>query len=225
MDIDDLDPPEDIAAALGEVSNRLALLERAIAGLAADRARIPDYSETLGELSVKIGTVAQAVTNIRSTPLLRMAGAEWGTEIARAATTARHDDHMLLSRAMGSLDEAARQFSTVAGSARTAERQQNWLRAAGCGGLVLGIAIAVGVLIAAQRIRDDFVSPEKRAAEVLGLGELSAGEHLIRAASPELWQDVLLGDQIVATNRGAIHRCQKLGIKRAQRCVVRIPPN
>jgi hypothetical protein len=113
----------------------------------------------------------------------------------------------------------------VAGSARTAERQQKWLWAVGCGGLVLGIAIAVGVLIAAQSIRDHFVSPEKRAADVLGLGELSAGEHLIQAASPELWQDVLLGDQIVATNRGAIDRCRKRGRKREQRCVVRIPPN
>ena len=225
MDIDDLDPPEDIAAALGEVSNRLALLERAIAGLAADRARIPDYSETLGELSKRIGAAAQAITDIRGMPLLRMAGAEWGTEFARAATTARHDDHMLLSRAMGSLDEATRQFSTVAGSARRAERQQHWLRAAGVGGLVLGIAIAVGVFVGAQRIRDHFVSPEKRAAEVLGLGELSAGEHLIQAASPELWQDLFLGDQIVATNRGAIDRCRKLGRKRELRCVVRIPPS
>lgn len=224
MDIDDLDPPEDVAAALGEVSNRLALLERAIAGLAADRATIPDYSETLGELNKRIGAAAQAITDIRGMPLLRMAGAEWGAQISKAATTARHDDHMLLSRTMGSLDEAARQFSTVAGSARTAERQETWLWAAGCGGLVLGMAIAVGVFIGAQRIRDHFVSPERRAAEVLGLGELSAGEHLIQAASPELWQDLFLGDHIVVTNRGAIDRCQKLGRKREQRCVVRIPP-
>jgi hypothetical protein len=225
MDIDDLDPPEDIAGALGTVSERLALLECAIAGISAKRADIPDYSSTLAELKKAIGVIGQWVMDLRGAPVFEMAGTEWGTEIAKAATAARYDDHMLLSRATGNLDEATKQFSSAAGSARNAKRQQTWLWGAGFAGLILGTVLTVGIHFFVQSIRDAYVSHEERAAEVLSLTRLQAGERLIQVASPDLWQDLVLGDQIVLRNRGAIDRCRKFARSKVARCVVRIPPD
>jgi len=102
------DPAEafDRLRAIVEGQDReLALLRRAVEGLAAERAHIdvPDYSETLGRMQQSVDATADriAVINdvIAHSPALAMTPEQMAQRIAAAGNTARREDQAALAKA------------------------------------------------------------------------------------------------------------------------------
>ena len=58
----------DPAQAFEAVRRELSLLHSAVAGLAAEREKIPDYSETLGQMAHALGDDRQAARRDRTKP-------------------------------------------------------------------------------------------------------------------------------------------------------------
>ena len=86
----------------------VALVRRAVAGLAAERAsiEIPDYSETLGHIMRAFSATRESVKALAEMPALRLSAKDWSHEIATAAQEARRFDQ-----------QARRQWSPIAPSA------------------------------------------------------------------------------------------------------------
>ena len=224
-DDDELDDSNDAERAFDRLRREVALTLAAVKGIAAGRneIEIPDYSETLAQIQDTQGKIRREIAFIANAPALKTSVADWGSEMARSSASARSEDHRALLDARSAFERAAKDVGMMLGSAREAARQENWLIWSGVAGMVLGAAIAVGTNMLWHGIEDQFRSPEQHAADVLGMDQMDAGVHLIQAASPAVWQDLLLGGQIVAKNRALIRRCQKFARQKDVRCLLRIP--
>lgn len=135
------------ATAFEALREEVALVRRAVAGLAAERAaiEIPDYSETLGKLlraSVATGVHLKALTEM---PALRRLARDWGHEIEAAAENARRADHQAFERAENMFEHQALKMATSLESARTAARQRQllfWTAAVAClAGVLLSVVV------------------------------------------------------------------------------------
>ena len=220
-----LAPLDPAAAAFEALREEVALARRAVAGLAAEQASIEirDYSETLAQILQASATTAKRLRALSEAPALQMSAQGWGRAIADAGEAARRGDQHALSEARAALQDAAQGLKAATRSAREADRQRTWLKAMAIAGLVVGMAL--GAVIAgwlAPLLSATLRSPEERAASILGLSEEKAGERLIETASPELWQDLILGERIVAANRDALARCQQDARKGREHCVIKL---
>jgi len=213
------------AAAFEELRKEVALIHRAVAGLAAERAApFPDYSETLSAIVQASRVTAQRLKTIMELSALSITPEQTGRQIAAAAETARRADHAALENTRSSLQNVTQEMTTVLGSARTAKRQRIWLTATG------GVSFTAGVILwtviagrADRTLPIDHRSPETKAAAILGMDEVTAGEHLIQTTSPKLWQDIVLGDRVVITNRKVLEICRRKAGKQPVRCVIQVP--
>ena len=101
----------------------LALLRRAVEGLAAERAHIdvPDYSETLGRMQQGVDATADriAVINdvIARSPALAMTPEQMAQRIAAAGSTARREDQAALAKAGEDKARVMAELRAIAGSA------------------------------------------------------------------------------------------------------------
>lgn len=195
----------------------LALLRRAVEGLAAERAHIdiPDYTETLGRLQQGVDATADriAVINdvIARSPALAMTPEQMAQRIAAAGNAARREDQAALAKAGEDKARVMAELRAIAGSAWTRADQKNrqlWL---GLGGVAIGIfawAIVPG-LVAREIVPASWQWPEKMAARTLAMPMWKGGQRMMRAASPDAFAALAAGDRIVAANRKALEACQK----------------
>lgn len=213
-------------AAFDALREEVVQLRSAVAGLAAERSAtaIPDYSETLGKILQASVFAARQIKALVELPALRLTPEAMSREIAAAAEAARHSDHAALAEARSSLRNVTQDLRALIQSARTAEDQRVWLLVTGICGVVAGIvlwAFLSGPLVRAAPASWHW--PERMAANILAMDEKTAGSHLIEAASPELWQDILLGDHIVVANRDTLSKCQREKAKLPKRCIIILP--
>jgi hypothetical protein len=205
----------------------VALVRRAVAGLAAERAsiEIPDYSETLGQIMRASAATAQSMNALAAIPALRLSAKDWSHEITTAAQEARHSDQQAFAEARYGFERMAAEMAALLRSARLAERQRQWLICTTAGGIVAGmllLAIIVGPVLRAMP--ESWHWPERMAASILGTDEETAGVRLIKTASPNRWQDIVAGYQIISDNRAAIAQCERSEAKttRKIRCAIEI---
>src|SRR5436309_3505263 len=122
---------EQVRVAVEQQRGELALMRRAIEGLAAERASIdvPDYSETLGHgvqgLDGINGRLDQVTTAIVKSPALAMTPAQVSAQINRAAADLRSADHAALATATDEMKQQGRELRTVVQSALTARDQKD----------------------------------------------------------------------------------------------------
>ena len=110
-------------------------------------------------------------------------------------------------------------------SARSAERQRQWLIWATAGGIIAGmllLAIIVGPVVRAMP--KSWHWPERMAASILGADEETAGVRLIKTAAPDRWRDIVTGYQIISDNRAAIAQCERSEARTTSkiRCAIEI---
>jgi hypothetical protein len=144
--------------------------------------------------------------------------------IANAAETTRRADHVALENASSSLEYIARCMEAALRSARIAKRQLVWLVATGGTCFIVGAifwAVVAGRVQGAQPT--DNRTPEAKAAAILRMDQVAAGEHLIQASAPELWRDLVLGDRIVIANRDVLKFCQGKAGKQRGHCTIKLP--
>jgi hypothetical protein len=212
------------AAAFEALREEVALARRAVAGLAAERATIPDYSETLGQILQACAAAARKFKELKELPALHLTPESIGRQIDDAAETARRANHAVLTDASAALQQTTRDLKAHLQSARSAKSQHIWLAATGA--VCFAVGIVLGAVIAGRADQSppvDNRSPEAKAAAILGMDQTQAGEHLIQTAAPELWRDIVLGNRIVVANRHTLDLCQKDTGKQRKRCVITMP--
>ena len=167
----------------------------------------------------------QTLKALAEMPGLRFSAQDWGREIAAAAQEARHSDQQALAEARHGFERMAAEMAAHLRSARSAERQRQWLISTTAGGIVAGmllLAIIVGPVVRAMP--ESWHWPARMAASILGTDEETAGVRLIKTAAPDRWRDIVAGYQIISDNRAAIAQCERSEAKTTSkiRCAIEI---
>lgn len=218
-------PVDPAAAAFDALRREVALLNVAMAGLAAERAAAPDYSETLGDIAKGVSVAVGRLGKVLASPALALSPAEVARQIAAAGDEARRQDRAVLQQAQDGLQRAVGDLDRWIDRARLASIQ-NWrlVQVALVGlaaGAVLGVVLP-GLL--ARTAPQRWAWPEKMAAHVLRRDLWSAGERLLQTADARRWQDGRDGAAIVAQNRDKLARCSRAmrPAKRPRSCLIEL---
>ena len=224
----------DAAEAFEAMRGELALLRRAVEGLAAERGAIdmPDYTETLGRMQQGVDATADriAVINdvIARSPALAMTPEQMAQRIAAAGNAARREDQAALAKAGEDKTRVIAELRAIVGSAWTRADQKNRQLWFGLGGLAIGIlawAIMPG-LVARELAPTSWQWPEHMAARTLDLPRWEAGQRMMQSASPSAFRAIVGADRIVTANREAIEGCSKAAARARDtvRCTIRVAP-
>lgn len=237
-DIQDGDDPAEafdrLRAVVDGQNRELALLRRAVEGLAAERGAIdtPDYTETLGRMQQGVDATADriAVINdvIARSPALAITPEQMAQRIAAAGSAARREDQAALAKAGEDKARVMAELRAIAGSAWTRADQKNRQLWFGLGGVAVGIlawAIVPG-LVAREIAPASWQWPERIAARRLDLPRWEAGQRMMQSASPTAFRAIVGADRIVTANREAIEECDKEAARRREtvRCTIRVAP-
>ncbi len=181
--------PADAAAAFEALRREVALLNVAVAGLAAERAPAPDYSETLGEIAKGVSVAVGRLGKVMTSPAFALSPADLARQIAAAGDEARRHDRATVHQAQEALQRSARDLDGWIDRARLASLQ-NWrLVQAAAVGVVCGVVLCATVpTIVVNAAPARWAWPEKRAARVLNRDMWSAGERLLSVADPKRWR-------------------------------------
>lgn len=224
----------DAAEAFEAMRGELALLRRAVEGLAAERGAIdvPDYTETLGRIQQGVDATADriAVINdvIARSPALAMTPEQMAQRIAAAGNAARREDQAALAKAGEDKARVMAELRTIAGSAWTRADQKNRQLWFGLGGVAAGIfawAIVPG-LVAREIAPASWQWPERMAARTLDLPRWEAGQRMMQSARPAAFRAIVAGDRIVTANRETMEGCSKAAARTREtvRCTIRVAP-
>lgn len=169
MTEDATDQP-DPAQAFEAVRRELSLLHSAVAGLAAEREKIPDYSETLGRIAHSLGENNKRLAGIEQSRAISLSPVELVKEIAAAAETVRIEDRRMLDTARGALDQALGRADGMIKRGQAAGRQvkrERWHAAAGLFFGMLIWAVLPGAI--ARSLPTSWHVPEWMAARTMGV--------------------------------------------------------
>lgn len=203
----------------------VALLNVAVAGLAAERAPPPDYSETLGEIAKGMSVAVGRLGKLAASPALAMSPGEISRQIAAAGDEARRQDRAALHQAQDALQRVTVDLRGWIDGARKASAQNGRFFQAVSVGMLAGAVIGISLPnVVAQAAPDRWAWPEKMAARILHRDLWSAGERMLETSDAQKWQDSRAGALIVAQNRDTLARCAREArrITRQQRCVIRL---
>ena len=223
----------DAAEAFEAMRGELALLRRAVEGLAAERGAIDvlDYSETLGALQQSVDTITGRINAIgqilAKSPALAITPEQMTQRIAAAGSAARREDQAALATARKGLEDVTRQLHGLVASARRGDEQNKWLAWVAIGGAVLGIimwAAFAGPI--ARAVPEGWHWPEHMAARMLDRPMWDAGQRMMNIAAPESWRAIVVGDKIVSGNRDTIDGCSEAAarVRDTVRCTIRVAP-
>lgn len=215
---------EGVRRELVRQSDEIALLRRAIEGIAAardDRPELPDYSETLGQLT-KLATATYQRAEI-----LRKAAEEEtvARQVVAWVAGAVAEDRQAVKTAAGELRDATRALQGITVSARRGDQQNLWLVWTAIGGVVVGMMLwAVFAGIVARAVPAGWQWPERMAARTLDMPMWDGGQRMMRTAAPDAFANIAAGDRIVTANREALEACQKRAnrTREAVRCVINV---
>ena len=205
----------------------VALVRRAVAGLAAERAAnaSPDYTETLAKIMNSCATIAANLKTLAAAPALQRTAHSLAQDIAAAGEEARRSDHQTLTQARDAFQQAAYDLSAKLTSAKAAEKQRQWLLWTGIVAFFAGVlllALIIGPVVRAMP--ESWHWPERIAAGIVGIDQADAGGRLIEIAAPDRWRDIVFGSRVVSDNRDAIAQCKKGSTPKREsvRCTIEI---
>ncbi len=225
---------ESLRAEVASSRGELALLRRAIEGLAAERDGhdAPDYTETLGRMQQGVGATAERIAAINDviarSPVLAMTPEQMAQRIAAAGNAARREDQAALASARKGLEDVTRQLHGYVVSGRTGDQQNRWLAWTAIVGVIVGMALwaaLAGPILRATP--DSWRWPESMAARTLGGTTWEGARRLAVASYPETWNAMVTGAVIGQGNQAALERCQRAANKAGEpvRCTVSIEPD
>lgn len=230
MDGTAVDTDDAAARAFDGVRVEVALLRRAVEGLAAERAgiEVPDYAPTLAQIAQAVRATSARLDRMSEAPALALGPEEMARRIEAAGDRARRDDHDALARARTALDQAMRQIAAYIISERKRYHQDWWLAGAAVSGLSLGMSLWATLVGPIDRaVPEGWRWPEERAAEAVDLPMWQAGEHLMATADPASFHTIIHENEIIAANREAVAKCFSASAKThaALRCTIRVEAN
>ena len=208
----------------------MALVRRAVEHLAAEKAEIviPDYSRTLGEMTMRLGAVAQELRIIAGRPAMQITPEGLAARIEAAAQGARRADQSALAEARDRFDRGSQAMREIAGTAHTASEQRRQLLWAAGGGLLAGVLLWSFLPGAVARaMPGGWFLPERIATRMIGSSSpWEAGMRLMRAESPQAWIALMEASDLQRGNGEAIRRCQEAAGRAAKpvRCPIEVRP-
>lgn len=215
----------DAAAAFEALRREVALLNVAMAGLAAERAGAPDYSETLGEIAKGVSVAVGRLGKVMNSPALALSPADLARQIAAAGDEARRQDRAAVHQAQEALQRSTRDLAEWTDRARLAS-VQNWrlVQAAAIGAVAGAILYATIPTMVVNAAPAAWTWPERRASHMLRRDMWAAGERLLQTANPYRWQDSRYGSTIIAQNRDALEKCAREArpTKRPRTCLIQL---
>ena len=130
----------------------IALLRRAVTGLAADQSSIemPDYSETLGVISRMVSSIGKRLVALSEMPAFGYTPQDWSHKIEIASEEARRKDRETIVLSGETLRKTTEDLTRSLVSAREAARQQRLLLWTGVVGVLAGMllwALCIGPAI------------------------------------------------------------------------------
>lgn len=214
-----------LRAGVERQGEEIALLRRAIEGLAAARAEVadmvepPDYSETLGRIIEGIAILMQEGVKLGEKPALKLTPETLAAQITAAGSRARAEDRVLITEARRTLDDASRGLHGHIKEARSVAAQKQTLFQVGLGGMVAGAllwSVLPGV-VARNVAPTSWHWPERMATATLGADTMGNGaRRLGAAASLANWDAMVEGSMIVQDNRETLDGCRKAISKTAR---------
>lgn len=120
-------PVDPAAVAFEALRREVSLLNVVLAGLAAERASAPDYSETLGEIAQGVRLAVGRIGKLATSPALAVTPAEIARQITAAGDEARRQDRATLHQAQEMLQRAAGDLRRWVDTARLARLQNRRL--------------------------------------------------------------------------------------------------
>lgn len=191
--------PADAAAAFEALRREVALLNVAVAGLAAGRTPAPDYSETLGEIVKGVSVAVGRLGKLAASPALAMSPVEMARQISAAGDEARLQDRSALHQAREGVALAVSDLRSLINGARLSRSQNRRLIQTTLVGILVGGFLG-GWLpgVVARAAPDQWAWPEKIAARTLRRDLWSAGERMLETADARKWEDLRNGAAIVA---------------------------
>lgn len=179
-------PADDPAIAFEELRRAVSLTRAAIEGLTAARERIPDYSDTLGEiLAVQKGAV-ERLSRIERSPSISLSPAAMAAEIVKASEVARAADRKQIHEARDEMLRAIGRIGTMVDHGRAAHHQRRLLISTGIGAAAVAMLLMVilpGAI--ARSLPASWHVPEWMAARTMGLDQREAGERMVATSRPE----------------------------------------
>ncbi|WP_296599698.1 DUF6118 family protein [Phenylobacterium sp.] len=204
-----LQPSDPAADAFERLRSEVALLRRAVEGLAAGAQDAPvDYSPTLAELSEAIAAVNAQAVALGERPVLALAPDQLGSLFQIAAAKVLAKPVAELERERTTL----RQAGEALRAAREADlaKSRSWRRTTS----LLGGGALVGVVLwslllgpVARMLPGSWGAPERLASATLNLPMAPAGERLLRRGDPQGWTAVEVARQVPHDELLALHDC------------------
>jgi hypothetical protein len=136
----ELDPA---AEAFEVLRGEVALMRRAVMGLAAERAalEIPDYSESIGEVTRMVSYIGKRLVALSELPAFALSPEAFSRQITLASETARRQDREIILNARDDFRGAASDLARTLQSAREAHKQNKWLIWSASGGTLVGMLV------------------------------------------------------------------------------------
>jgi hypothetical protein len=140
------------AEAFEALRREVALLRRALEGLAAEQKAQPDYSSILAGIGARIREQNAALGAMAETPALQLTPEAIGQQIMRASQQVRAEDARLLGHAQQAMTGAALRMEAVVEKVKTAQEQRRARILAAVVSAVLGaiIAATAGIVLESQ---------------------------------------------------------------------------
>jgi hypothetical protein len=173
-----------------KLKREVGLMRMALERLADEPGKIviPDYTETLVEMTERVNAVASRMKALRQAPALELTPETLAQQIAGAGALARSAEQASLNTATTKLVAATRELLPYVESARTERVQNFWLAAAMALGLTLGLTMGLVLPGPIDRaVPENWLWPERAAVNVLDRDMWDAGERLQAVADPKRW--------------------------------------
>lgn len=211
----------DATQAFEDLRAEVAVLRQAVEELpgAWEENRPPDTTPTLGAIAKGLAGVAGRLEAIEQHPALRLTPDQHRQAIAQAGQGVMREAMQQLERATQGFAHERWQLASLIGSVRQQGEQRAWLVSTGFAALVAGLLLsplAIGAL--------PFGLDGRVAALIMGEDRWDAGAALMRAASPETWDEVAAAFQLTKANSEALDACGAAAAKarKDQRCTITV---
>jgi hypothetical protein len=204
-----LQPSDPAADAFERLRSEVALLRRAVEGLAAGPGAEPiDYSPTLAELSDAIAEAKAQVTALGERPALALAPEQLGA-LLRQAT------ERLLAKPVAELERERAVLTQAIDALRAAHqtetgRARSWRR----GAALVATGAAAGVIVwglllgpVLRTLPAAWGLPERMASATLALPMGAAGDRLLRRGDPRGWEALQLFRRLEDGQTDDLRRC------------------
>ena len=147
-DTAELDNVDEAAKAFGKLRREVTTMRLAIEQLVDEpnRIEIPDYTETLADMSDRIAGMSKRLKSIWASPAMELTPEIVTRQILAARKETQAAERASLDEAKAALDKATQTIAAYVLSAQTAEKQNKWLFGFGALTFVVGIIVTATFL-------------------------------------------------------------------------------